>query len=283
MKTRSFLLILTTLMVTAVVLSSCRKNRDSTLSSSNNALAESMFDDVYKQIDDAASQEDSLTQKTGDYNLVTAACATVTLEYVTTGQAWPKRLTIDFGNTGCTGQDGRTRTGKIICEFTGWYRQQGTVITTTLDNYHVNSNLVEGTHIVTNEGRDADNNIYFSINVVGASITTPDGTIEWTSSRTRTWVEGEGTTWWTDGLNGILDDVYEVDGFANGVNIEGNAFSAEITEPLRVQIGCRWVTQGKLELTPQNLSTRTVDYGDGNCDNQASVEVNGHTYHFTMH
>lgn len=283
MKTRSFLFILTTLMVTAVLLSSCRRNRDSTLSSSNNALAESMFDDVYKQIDDAASQQDSLTEKTGDYTLVTSQCATVTLEHVNQGQAWPKRLTIDFGNTGCTGTDGRTRSGKIMCEFTGFYRVEGTVITTTLDNYHVNGNLVEGSHIVTNEGRNADNNIYFTIDVTGAQVTTPDGTISWSSTRTRTWVEGESTTWWTDGLAGILDDVYEIDGTAAGINIEGNSFVAEVVEPLRVQIGCRWITQGVLDLTPQNLATRTVDYGDGNCDNNATVEVNGHTYHFTMY
>lgn len=283
MKTRSFLLITTTLMMVAVVITSCRRNRDSTLSSSNNALAESMFDDVYKQIDDAASQQDSLTQKTATYTLATAQCATVTLEPVTQGQQWPKRLTIDFGTTNCVGQDGRVRTGKIICEFTGFYREEGTVITTTLDNYHVNGNLVEGTHSVTNEGRNANNHIYFTISVVGARVTTPDGQIDWTSTRTRTWVEGEETTWWTDGLNGILDDVYEIDGTASGTNIEGGAFTAEITEPLRIQIGCRWVTKGKLDLTPQNLATRTVDYGDGTCDNAASVEVNGNTYHFTMY
>ncbi len=277
------MLILTTLIITAVVLSSCRRNRDSTLSSSNNALAESMFDDVYKQIDDAASQEDSLTSKTGTYNLITSQCATVTLEPVNIGDQWPKRLTIDFGTTNCTGSDGKVRSGKIICEFTGLYREQGTMITTTLDNYHVNGNLVEGTHIVTNEGRNSDNNIYFSIDVIGAEVVTPDGTISWTSSRTRTWVEGEETTFWTDGIPGITDDVYEIEGNATGVNIEGNAFSVVVTEALRVQIGCRWVTKGKLELTPQNLSTRTVDYGDGNCDNQASVEVNGNTYNFTMY
>lgn len=265
-----------------VVLTGCRRNNDSTLSSSNNAFAEAMFDDVYKQIDEAASQEGDLNKTEGSYNLLTSQCATVTLENITQGQEWPKRLTIDFGTSNCVGLDGRARRGKIICEFDGLYRDEGTEIVTTLDDYYVNDNHIEGTKRVVNGGRNSDNNLYYTITVEGATITTPDGTIEWESSRTRTWVEGENTTFWTDGIAGLLDDVYEITGNASGTNINGSPFTVEVIQPLRVQIGCRWVTAGTLELTPNNLATRTVDYGYGNCDNAATVEVNGHTYNFTM-
>lgn len=266
----------------AVVLTGCRRNNESTLSSSNNALAEAMFDDVYKQIDEAASQENGLNKSETTYNLITSQCATVTLEPVNQGDEWPKRLTIDFGTDNCIGTDGRARRGKIICVFDGLYRDEGTQISTTLDGYYVNDYHVEGIKTVTNGGRNSDNQLFFSITVQNASITTPDGTIEWESTRTRTWVEGEGTTFWTNGINGILDDVYEISGSASGTNINGNDFDVQIVEPLRVQIGCRWVTAGVLDLTPNNLDTRSVDYGDGNCDNAATVTVNGNTYNFTM-
>jgi hypothetical protein len=52
----------------------------------------------------------------------------------------------------------------------------------------------------------------------------------------------------------------------------------EITDPLRVEIGCPWLVSGDLEVRPEGLSSRVVDYGDGNCDSKVVVTVNGNQH-----
>ena len=47
--------------------------------------------------------------------------------------------------------------------------------------------------------------------------------------------------------------------------------------------GCRrHFTQGVLEHTPAGKATRYIDYGNGVCDNKATVTINGNTYAITL-
>ena len=46
--------------------------------------------------------------------------------------------------------------------------------------------------------------------------------------------------------------------------------------------GCRYITEGTLELTPDGLDTRSIDYGTGVCDAQATVSINNRDYNATL-
>jgi hypothetical protein len=54
-----------------------------------------------------------------------------------------------------------------------------------------------------------------------------------------------------------------------------------ITDALQMD-SCRWVTSGTLVIYPQNLDARTIDFGNGDCNEGATLQVNGNTYNFTM-
>lgn len=195
-------------------------------------------------------------------------CATVTLDTLSS----PKKITIDFGTTNCLGRDGRNRRGKIITTFEGKYRAVNSTHTITFEDYYVNDNHVEGSRSVVNTGLNQDGDLTFSI-VDAGKITLTDGRIfTHSSSRTRTWVEGSNTYI-------IWDDVYEITGSGSVTNSEGNGFSAEILEPLRVAVSCGNITKGVLKITPVNpdYKERTLNYGDGNCDNLATVTVDSKT------
>ena len=130
---------------------------------------------------------------------------------------------------------------------------------------------------ITNMGRNANNNLHYSISVQNASVTSPQNkTITWQSSRDREWIAGEST------LLDPTDDVYLITGSASGTGSAGNSFTVTITEALRVALNCKWITAGKLTLQPQNLSARYIDYGTGACDNDATVTVNGSTYNVEL-
>ncbi len=254
----------------AIIATSCKKNEkeDVQQSAADNALAEASFEDVTNQVDQAYEQSTSKS--------INTTCAIITHTDFSDG-IFPDTLTVDFG-TGCTGEHGVTRSGKIISTITGRYRDAGTVITHTLENFYRNGNHITGTKTVTNNGLNNAGHIYFTITIRNASITTDNGTISWTSDRTREWIAGSDT----HGILGWLDDVYLITGTASGTNAHGKTFSATITSPLRIELSCRWIVSGSFEITPQGGDTRTVDYGDGTCDNKATLTWRNRTYNITL-
>jgi hypothetical protein len=81
----------------------------------------------------------------------------------------------------------------------------------------------------------------------------------------------------------IYDDVYLITGYFNGTDANGNAFIANITAPLRKEIGCHWIVSGIMEITKTGKPTKTLDYGNGSCDQYATVSVNGYVRTITLH
>jgi hypothetical protein len=80
----------------------------------------------------------------------------------------------------------------------------------------------------------------------------------------------------------LSDDAYDITGSANGINRKGNAFTATITTALHVQAGCPYIESGVVEHTVNN-KTYTLDFGNGTCDNQATITVNGVSRTITLH
>jgi hypothetical protein len=259
---------------------SCKKRKlnKSTITSQDNAIAEMVFNDAFKVTEDAM-KENGLEKAGSNLSSIYNACATVSLTPPLLDTTFPKTLTIDFGTVNCEDAYGIQRRGKVIATTTGFYRDAGTIITITTENYYVNDYKVEGNKSVTNNGLNSDNQTYFTIVISGAVITYPNGDVaSYESNRVRTWVIGEAT----QGLLGILDDEYDITGTASGINREGRPYSMTVTSALRVAVLCRWVKQGSIEIQPEDLYVRTVDFGDGTCDREASVTINGNVYNFLM-
>jgi len=282
----------TTVAILLIVIISCKKDEKTTdvetFSSQNNITAENLFADVKRVVEEVANDdgESNKSLKEGDksnkYSF--GSCATVTMDSAWADSTiWPKIITIDFGNTNCTGYYGINRRGIITISLTDRYKNAGSVLTVQLNNYYVNDYKVEGTKTLTNNGRNTNNNLSYSVKVDNGKITTPGGKIiQWASTYTSEWIAGESTDLFTHGLNGLCDDVYLVTGNGNGVNQNGLAFTASIPSPLRKEICCRWIVSGSYEILPQGLSKRTINFGNGTCDNDATVNINGNTYSLKM-
>lgn len=238
----------------------------------DNANAEKTFNDVSDIADQAYNSFQTTKSTTTDGDII-GECAVVSLDTIT----FPRTLTIDFGDTNCLCADGRYRRGKILVSFTGRYREEGTVITHTFDNYFVNDNQVLGTKIVTNAGRNENDHLYFTITVDGLIIKADGGgQVTWISDRIREWILGEDTF-------DRLDDVYLITGNGSGTTASGKSYTIEITNSLRREIGCKHFVSGTFEFKPEDKPLRVFDYGEGECDNVASVTVNGKTYTIYLH
>ncbi len=259
-----------------LLISSCKKDTvetSDTSFSSDNAFAESVFTNVSSIADEAYELSSGSLKSGGFGNIYLGDCATLTLDTT----SYPYELIIDFGEVNCLGNDGRYRRGKIIVTFTGRYRSPGTVITYGFDDYYVNDNKVDGTKVVTNMGPNDAGNLYYRIEVTAVIHKANEGgTVSWNSTRQREWVEGSDTY-------EMRDDVYLITGIASGIRPNGSTWEAEIVNALRVELNCRWIVKGTINIQPEGRPLRILDYGDGECDNIATVLINGVTYTIYLH
>jgi hypothetical protein len=255
-----------------VMLNSCKKDDDiqleDTAISQDDAYAEAAFENVTDIADEAYNIGNSGNLKAypGD-RIFLSPCATITLDTTVN----PRILTIDFGEENCLCLDGKYRRGKIITTFNGRYRHPGTVITHGFEGFYVNDRSIDGTKVMTNMGPNDDGNLYFTIEVVGVVQNQDGATFSWNSSRVREWIQGADTP-------NPWDDIYLITGTSSGIRPNGATWETEITNALRVELACRFIVSGTFELRPENRPVRLVDYGNGDCDNIATVTIDGVTY-----
>jgi hypothetical protein len=182
---------------------------------------------------------------------------------------FPKLITIQFIDWQ-VGQ-GRIKNGTIYIYTTGPLRLPNTVRIITLEDFTIDGNLVEGTKTISNI-----DGINFSITLEAGKITFSDGTfITREMERNREWIVGLETPFF------IWDDEYLITGFSSGINREGVEYNHTITVPLHKKMSCRWFVAGTIEM--QNGENLVIlDYGDGECDNIATITVNGETTEITL-
>jgi len=180
-------------------------------------------------------------------------------------------LTINYGTDSCVAADGKVRRGKIILTSIGDYWKGEAVLTFKCVDYYVDNNQVLGSAYVTSK-INGDGNRESLITEEG-SIVLGDGsgTIILNSEKTRVVTEGTKTA-------GKRDYVISVTGTASGTLLSGNTFTAQTLKPLvrDQQKECRGVfISGITKITISEGTEITVDYGDGTCDNLATVTTNG--------
>jgi hypothetical protein len=247
---------------------------------SDDVEADNTFSDVYNDVSgvngDIAIAETDIGADTEPHDPLSPHCYTITISPLAVA-VFPKTVTIDFG-TGCLCKDGKTRKGKIITVFTGRLKVPGAKATTTFEEYYVNDVHVEGTHIIQNNSTSAVRVITRTI--VDGKLSKPNGNfILWNATHTNTQVAGLGTPdfYW--------DDEFSITGNASGQNSRnGNTstWSRVIGDPLHKKVGCKWFDKGTITLDHNSLHTALLDFGDGSCNDKATVTFNGNTKTITL-
>jgi hypothetical protein len=278
-KNSRIFVILCCLFLTAMY--SCTKSNDNsnnndneTQTASDNAFAQSTSSDAI-----AMSSQSEDNGITGTITDSTAGFmfnnnVTINLNFTTS----PKVLTIDFGSTNTLCFDGKYRRGKVMISFTGLYRDSGSNHTITFDNYYVNDYKVDGNIAVVNNGHNEAGNLNFSVKSALTITDTSNHTLTYNDEHVREWVSGEETT----GVSGWHDDVYSITGSSSGTSFNGTQFTSNITSALVVALNCKWIEQGTIEFKPAGKLTRTIDFGNGDCDNKATVTISGVSFDISL-
>ncbi|MEO6303109.1 MAG: hypothetical protein ABIP51_08040 [Bacteroidia bacterium] len=262
---------------------SCKKKEQEedkeTESATESSLANSIDNDMSNIADEAGRTKNVSSYRTTETSAILAPCTILQFDTLVNTNA--DSITVNFGTNNCPCNDGRSRRGSLLIIYTGKYKDSLTTITVTPINYYVNDNKVNGSKTIKNLGHNSQGHLIYDINA-NISIVKADnsGTIQWISTRQREWLVGESTLIWSD-------DKYSITGSANGSNANGRSFTSVITsgKPLirDMSLGCRkHFVSGEVQHTPQGKPTRYIDFGNGTCDDKATVTINSKVYTITL-
>lgn len=303
MKTNKLTLALAGLMIaSAAIVSSCSKKdtttpttKDSDASgASDNHLAEGTSNDIVSmgsQASDNTTANLSSYRLGGQTQILGLSCATVTRDTVL------KVITVTFSGGQCL--DGRTRSGTIVYTYSNsingakHYRDPGFELDVTSSNYVVDGNAVSiANKTIKNTTpvgfNPATTNETWSISANITINKASGGSVTWSCNHTKTllntitaYTNASTPIDWPHAKIGIT-------GNASGARSSGETFTSNITNQLvRDFGGCdingrRPFIQGTFDYTPSGKATRTFDYGNGSCDLNATVTINGVSYPITL-
>lgn len=256
----------------------------SRVSSESDSEAEIVFNGLF---DDAIGVNDEVgIGGTGIFGRI-AVCPEVTIIRLNSPAPFPLKIILDFGVNGCVGNDGHLRKGKIITVYTNRLLVPGAMATTEFDGFYFDSTKVEGRHKITNTSPAIPAQPLtrqFTVDVERAKLTRPGGNYtEWNSHKVITQFEGLGTIV-------PFDDIFKVEGTASGKVKRGALivlWESVIIEPLFKRFNCRWIVKGRVKIVRVNTPgtgpwVALLDFGAGNCDNQAVITINGIPHQITL-
>jgi hypothetical protein len=247
------------------------KNADTeTTSATDNSICENEFMRLLPTVNKIAIDEPGV-QRLGSGNSTQSSCPDVTVPD-STGQ-YPRHMVIDYG-TGCTDPiDGKMRSGKIRATLTLPWDSVGSVITLSLDTYMVAGIHYEGTVELTRTGANSFHKIVTNGKCTKTSATAP-WTILFASTHDITFTSGSTVS--SD------PQIITLTGSNSGTDRNGTTWTSNITSPVVRDLNCTWITKGTIDLIPNGKPTRTVDFGDGTCDNKGTITISGNKFEFSM-
>ncbi len=272
---RTNLIFAASLLVFATFMTACQKSETTDPmieSTQDDDKVSALFDDTQNDVDEFTAVTTPAKSSSDSYSSYAMPVGSGSRTDLTTfsGDTVIHTITfVDFVNGRSV--NGHIKNGVIVVKVLGHPVDAKFERIIIMQNFDIDGNKIEGVrHVI----KIAD--YQYSVTLVGGKVTFTDGTTythEFT--RTRTWTEGYAT------LGDIWDDIFTVEGVATGVNRKGYAYTHTITNPLVIKNACRWIVEGTIELVC-NGKTAILDYGMGECDDQATITVNGNIKDITL-
>jgi len=269
--------------ITAMIAFGCKKKEtvevdNETQSAVDNAVA----DQEYASIVPTTNNHAINTKGTGAAGRLMATCDTLTKISGDTlfgqGGHVDPTYTLNISSTSTCNPmpDSKARAGALSIRLTNKIKVPGAKMIIKMLNYKTGTIGYSCDSIVVTTV--AFNSAYteFNIKLINGICQSPNWIVKYSSDRNiRHYSKGNPTG---------TDPVTEVWGTANGVNRQGRAFTVNIPQgsPLVKHKACAYIDKGVMALTPDGFRERTVDFGNGTCDDDATFTVNGNTVAFKL-
>ncbi|MDC1162548.1 hypothetical protein OAT18_03820, partial [Tenacibaculum sp.] len=243
-----------------LLFASCESNEGIGLETTQELEAEEvqnmvLVSDVSDDIDDILEDDAELNnfaKKEEDTN----DCKIRSVEETANG----KIVTLDFGQE-CLGKRGRKLSGKIIIEYFKDDNEKSKKV--TFEGFSVNGRTIEGSKSFSKMKENLNGNPEFT-KTFDIVVTFKNGdSISKKGTKIKEQIEGKET-------DSREDNVYAISGNWEFVNKDGNIKSAVIKTNLIRKYSCEYIVSGVVEIAKGERSF-TLDFGDGTCDNKATV------------
>ena len=176
-------------------------------------------------------------------------------------------IVVDFG-TGCTDLRGNVRSGKLVIIYRGRRFMPNSTLIVSGRDYTFNGVKLEGTLNIKNVTGSTDTSPRFNSILSAGKATFEDGTVaERRSNVTTQWVRGA-----TPDENRLI---IEQGSTAEGITRLGRDYSVTIDKQLEYKRFCGIAVSGIKHYLIDNQKEITIDYGEGECDKEVKVTVNG--------
>lgn len=177
---------------------------------------------------------------------------------------YPKTITLDYGDSTLL-RNGKVLSGVIEIYISAPRYTKDYEKTVTYDNFTVDSVTIDGYTSIIIDKVDT----MFRQHISELTFTLADGTvIERSSERVWQWLAGMDTE------DDQSDDVFIITGGATAsMTKDGvtDTYTKEIITPLKKIYDCRYIVEGTISITLNGTVVSTLDYGDGECDDVATM------------
>jgi hypothetical protein len=313
MTNKKLLFGLTALMITAsLTLTSCHKKKKNEpeeedteqSSATDNHYAETTVNDITAIGSQGSENGNVSTYRTdgsaGSLGIMTSSCTNVTFNTIA------KTFTVDFGTVPCTCLDGKKRSGMLIYDYSATtgsltaYRAPGFSCNVSSSNYVVDGytvniiskNIKNTTPSTISPNANPGINLSWAINANVQILKPGGGTISYTSTRSKILLNTSDATVYggqSVPINWTKAKI-EISGNSTGTNSSNETFTSQSNQLVRDFNCAPDITRphrhpfisGTMVYTPGTRPTRTLDFGSGTCDFNATLIIKGNTYAITL-
>ncbi len=194
-------------------------------------------------------------------------CAVITRDTTTS----PKTILVEF-SSGCV-YNNKVYTGSIFITYNNNnMRLPGSEAKIEFNSVTVDGNAILGSVKIKNYGTNANGNLYGDIDVISNVTFTGNagsinGVFHYEVER------------FANDPNNNTDDQYVINGSGSGVDADGHAISRVVVQDLvrRAMPDCIHFVSGQMRTEIDNQPEQLLDYGNGTCDNTATLTVLGNS------
>lgn len=179
---------------------------------------------------------------------------------------FPQTIRIEYGN-GCKGKRDHNISGTIILYKPSAWLQDESNRSITFENFSMDGVAISGSKTMSFDGI---NKGIFNFSVSSdLSFTWSDGYwVHRVQNTTRSFIAGIDTPENED------DNTLEITGTTTDTDSNGIVLVKKITQPLLALAGCNYFVSGTTEISQNNELLFVFDYGQGHCDNKATISSN---------
>jgi hypothetical protein len=180
---------------------------------------------------------------------------------------------LDIAAFMCSLPDGRSRKGVMRVDLAGIFGNPGSTGRISISDFEAGGWRYKCDSLVFGAIGSTGSYTGFTVKIYNGTCEQNGVKIKYEADRTQAVYSTAGTS--GSGYSTFYGDV-------SGVSRTGVGYYVEVDYDIRKANNCSFFQAGKVMVTPDGFKARSVDFGDGTCDDEATFTVNENTVAFKL-